>query len=88
MSIIAGRSYLLENEIIVPLNWRGAFYFWLDPKVTKRSSQNDASTRSVGSLRLWGPIPKAKPSFTPLPLPAHFDIGADAFLIPLFFAIL
>jgi len=38
-----------ENEIIVPLNWRGACHFWLDPKVTKRSRQKKASTRSAGS---------------------------------------
>ena len=33
------RIYFVENEKHRPLNCRGGCYFWLDPKVTKRSSQ-------------------------------------------------
>ena len=33
----------------VPLNCRGGCYFWLDPKVTKRSRQKKASTLPAGS---------------------------------------
>jgi len=44
-----------------------ASYFWLDPKVTKRSRQKKASTRPAGSLRLFraSRIAKAKPAFPP-----------------------
>jgi len=60
----------------------GPSYFWLDPKVTKRSRQKKASPLSADSLRFSGTSRKAKPSFTPLrrtrfsvrPLPA-FDWG-------------
>ncbi len=47
-------------------------YFWLDPKVTKKSSHIDASTLPAGSLRFFraSRIAKAKPSFPPYAWPA------------------
>jgi hypothetical protein len=56
-----------------------------EPK--ENASQTDASARSAGFyaacgvIRFWCPIPKAKPTFTPLPWPARSDIWANAFFI-------
>jgi len=41
------------NLMFAPLNCRGGCYFWLDPKVTKRSRQKKASTLQA---RLPGPL--------------------------------
>ncbi|MBW4891137.1 hypothetical protein KXQ82_15535 [Mucilaginibacter sp. HMF5004] len=49
----------------------GLSYFWLDPKVTKRSSRNTAALRALSVLYAaplhFAPLSTAKPPFPPAP---------------------
>jgi hypothetical protein len=60
---------------IVPLNCRGGCYFWLDPKVTKRSSQQKGFFAAQGLC----PANSAKPGLETI---AHSLIACPSANIP------